>query len=282
MADGVRLAAAGHAVQLKWHRLRRGAADIDFGIARLRDGLAAGAAMEVDLRCHAEGGFVCLHDETLDRETDGSGPILGKSPDQLRRLRLRGRDGAATDQPPLLLEDLVDILAPARSDARVQLDLKEPRARLSNACIRNFAGLAARCAGRLSLSGEDWQAVSALGSRVPGLELGFDPCELPEVPLLHKAADFAAFVRLTLATAPMAAMIYLQYPLILASLDAGFDIVAAFHDAGRRVDAWTLDPSMPGFAASLRRLVACRVDQITTNDAIGVQSAWEKMGAGRG
>jgi len=275
VADGIALPGPGHPVHLKWHRLRRRLDDIDFTVARLREGLALGASMEVDLRRHAGSGFVCLHDATLDRETSGKGPIAGLSRADLHQLRLRRQDGTVSDQPALLFEDLIEIIASGNHAGHVQLDLKEPRGKLDDAIIHAFVGLARRCADRLSLSGEDWHAVRALGANVPGLGLGFDPCKLPEARHLREASDFAAFVRLALASAPEATMIYLHYPLIIAALDAGFDIVGAIHEARRAVDAWTLDTTAPHFATHLRRLVACGVDQITTNEPIALEAAWK-------
>ena len=277
MVDGVALKGPQHPVRLKWHRLRRSRDDIDFTIARLLDGLNAGASMEVDLRRHADPGFVCLHDETLDRETDGSGPIATAKPALLRNLRLRDQAGIVSKQPILFFEDLVEILGSGAQSGIVQLDLKESRDKLDDATIRDFARLARRCADRLTLSGEDWEAVRALGNDVPGLALGFDPCELPAAHKLKTLADFADFVRLTLATAPDATIVYLHYPLIIASLDAGFDIVGGFHDAHRTVDAWTLDTTSGDFFTCLRRLVACGIDQITTNEPIAVQRAWDSL-----
>lgn len=277
MADGVALKGPQHPVRLKWHRLRRGRDDIDFTIARLLDGLNAGASMEVDLRRHAGPGFVCLHDETLDRETDGSGAIAKAKPELLRNLCLRDQVGTVSKQPILFFEDLVEIVGSGSRSGLVQLDLKESRDKLDDSTIRDFVRLARRCADRLTLSGEDWEAVRALGKDVPGLALGFDPCELPAARRLKTLTDFSEFVRLALATAPDATMIYLHYPLIIASLDAGFDIVGAFHDAHRTVDAWTLDTTAPDFSTCLRRLVACGVDQITTNEPIAVQRAWEAL-----
>ena len=63
MADGIELGIPGHAIALKWHRLRRRREDPVFTSLRLVEGLELGASMEVDLRVHAEGGLVVLHEE---------------------------------------------------------------------------------------------------------------------------------------------------------------------------------------------------------------------------
>src|SRR6476661_5045948 len=140
---GVRIRGPNGPIWIKWHRLRRVAGDVDFTVARLREGLAAGASMEIDLRRHAEQGFVCLHDAVLESETSGRGPIADTSVKELRRLRMRGPDGAITDQPLLLLEDLVETARDSHPDTVVQFDLKEHLVDLDEATIASFARLVA-------------------------------------------------------------------------------------------------------------------------------------------
>ena len=97
----------------------------DFSAARLREGLAAGASMEIDLRRHAEQGFVCLDDAELRSfETSGRGLIAAASVQYLRTLRMRGPDGRICAEPLLLLDDLVEIARNSLPDAVVQFDLR--------------------------------------------------------------------------------------------------------------------------------------------------------------
>jgi len=90
MADGLALYLRGHTVRLKWHRLRRKLGDPVFSFPRLEQGLALGASLEIDLRLHAGGGFVVLHDDTLERETTGSGAVARVTAAELKSLRIRG------------------------------------------------------------------------------------------------------------------------------------------------------------------------------------------------
>ena len=106
MLDGCELRTARGRVRLKWHRAQRLASDAPFTVARIAEGLALGAMIEVDLRRYSQGGFVCLHDPTLDRETTGTGPIVEASRDELSRLLLRGTGGSSTGDPLLFLSDL--------------------------------------------------------------------------------------------------------------------------------------------------------------------------------
>ena len=56
-------------------------------IAAFDRGLAAGAdGLELDVRLSADGVVVVCHDETLDRTTDGSGPVSAKTAAELSRV----------------------------------------------------------------------------------------------------------------------------------------------------------------------------------------------------
>lgn len=49
--------------------------------------------LELDVHLTADGEVVVMHDHTLDRTTDGTGPVRARSMAELRRLRLRGTGG---------------------------------------------------------------------------------------------------------------------------------------------------------------------------------------------
>lgn len=279
VADGVALQSGGHRVRLKWHRLKRERSDPVFTGARLAEGLALGASMEVDLRVHAGGGLVVLHEPSLDHETTGTGLIADASPEYLRSLRIRGEDGAPTDDPVLLLEDLTGLMRrDAAPGALVQLDFKETLASLTPTTAAAFGRAVADLGDKIILSAGDWAAVNRLAETAAGMLRGFDPCDLPEASRLASAADVAGFVALTGRIATEADFIYLSYPLILHCLDLGHDIVGAFHDEGQKVDAWTLNTDHPDAANSLRRLVGCGVDQITTDEPRKLEELWREVG----
>jgi glycerophosphoryl diester phosphodiesterase len=70
-------------------------------------------------------------------------------------------------------------------------------------------------------------------------------------------------------------MIYLDYRLILAAEGLEIDLVAPFRAAGKAVDAWTLNTDHAGAARSVKRLVALKVDQITTDEPDALQTLYE-------
>lgn len=69
---------------------------------RATAGLAVQQA-ECDVHLSADGEVVVIHDATLERTTDGAGPVAPRSAAELRALRLRG---AGEERVPLLAEVL--------------------------------------------------------------------------------------------------------------------------------------------------------------------------------
>jgi glycerophosphoryl diester phosphodiesterase len=275
MADGLALRLPGHTIRLKWHRLRRELGDPVFTLRRLEEGLALGASLEIDLRLHAGGGFVVLHDDTLERETTGSGKVADATAAELKSLRIRWRDGQPTGSPLLLLEDIAPLIRRHPStQALLQLDLKEEISRLSDGVVGSFTDGLAGLGPHLTVSGEDWAAVKRLAEGVRGMGTGYDPCELAEARRLETRADVTRLVDVTGRIAPEADTIYLDYRLILAAERLGHDVVAAFHSRGQKIDAWTLNTDQPDATRFLQRLVDLRVDQITTDEPIKLEAMW--------
>ena len=77
---------------------------------------------------------------------------------------------------------------------------------------------------------------------VPGLRIGYDPCHEGAIERLTATRAWPAFVAEALAASPSAELVYLAHELVLFAAADGFDLVAAFHRAGRRIDAYTHPP----------------------------------------
>ncbi|MGL4238569.1 glycerophosphodiester phosphodiesterase [Tabrizicola sp.] len=270
MADACFIDRHGRRVALKWHRARKHATDTAFTGARIVEGLRCGASIEVDINRIAGGGFAILHDDRLDRETTGSGPVDRASREVLRGLVLRDNDGHPTDQPLMLLDDLAALVARAgaHADALLQLDLKTGADALTPADIAAFRKAVLAMNARVILSSGDAETVAMLAAAAPSVLVGHDPCDDARIDVLRRTGDFAGFVSDALAESPAAEMIYLAIPLVLAADARGFDMVAAFHAAGKPVDAWTMERAD---GPVLRRLLDLGVDQITTDDPAGLQ-----------
>jgi glycerophosphoryl diester phosphodiesterase len=274
MADPISVNRDGHRTFLKWHRARRRAGDPAFTGRRILEGMRLGASVEVDLVLHADDGFAVLHDLTLERETTGSGPVRAAPAAAIRTLHLRDEDGRPLPDRVMLLEDLAALIARDRphADALLQLDYKEDAAALTPRAMETFGRALAPVARHVVLSSGDAEAVRRLAASRPGLRIGYDPCHEGAVERLTASRAYPAFVAEALATLP-AELIYLDHALVLLAADDGFDLVAAFRAAGRRVDAYTIVGADAAGIAAARRLLALRVDQITTDDPEGLAAA---------
>ena len=76
---------------------------------------------ECDVQKSAGGEWIVIHDDTLDRTTNGSGPIWDHETAALSRLRLKRHDGSLTDEPLPLLTDLLRVM---RGDEALLLEVK--------------------------------------------------------------------------------------------------------------------------------------------------------------
>lgn len=272
MNDPVAIVRNGHRTFLKWHRAKRRVSDPVFTGRRILEGMRLGASVEVDLVIHGDRGFAVLHDLSVERETTGQGRVADLTADALRALHLRGEDGAPINEQVMLLEDLCALLAQGglHAEALLQLDYKEDWRVLDPAALATFAGAVGPVARHMILSSGDAEAVRLLTKDVPGLRIGYDPCHDGALERLAKSQDFSGFVADALAASPKAEMIYLYYGLVLEADRLGFDIVAAFQAAGRRIDAYTINQADAVSKAKVERLLALKVDQITTDDPEGL------------
>jgi glycerophosphoryl diester phosphodiesterase len=277
MRQGVALREGGREIRLKWHQLRRAATDPSHDRVNLGLGIEQGASLEVDIVVTRDGHFVCLHDADLACETTGRGPVRGQDRSALERLRQRANDGHPLATPPLFLDEVLTGLAevPADWPGRLQLDLKQPLSLIDDRLTRRFAELARPVGDHLILAGTEWRAVQRLGAAVPDLRLGFDPLAIHEAAPPASAAEFQALGAYMLAHAKEAAIFYLHIPLVLEGLEAGIDLIGRTKAAGAEIDAWRLEPEDDRATATLARLIAAGVDQVTTDSAIALEQLWQ-------
>jgi glycerophosphoryl diester phosphodiesterase len=265
----------GHRTYFKWHRARRRLSDPVFTGRRIIEGMQAGASVEVDLVVQADSGFAVLHDITLERETTGHGPVRETPAAVLRELQLRGNDGQPIADRVMLLEDLAALIARdgAHPEALLQLDFKEDAAALAPEAVRNFATALRPVAGHFMLSSGDAAAVAMLAGAVPGLHVGYDPCHDGAIERLTASRDYSGFVRDAVRASPAAELVYLAWQIVLEADRDGFDMIGAFHEAGRRVDAYTIRQLDAETRPRVERLLELKVDQITTDDPEGMAAA---------
>lgn len=274
--QGLAISHAGHATRLKWHRLRRRLDDPLFSAAVMKDGFRLGASMELDLKVRADGGFVVLHDDVLEGETTGHGPVRNASAADLRKLQMKVGGEALT-----LSEDLADMLPTAHPHALLQFDMKDDLASIGERGLDHLTDHFRHLGQHVIVSASDLDLILAIKKRVPDLRRGIDPTD-QLVDLLHgeglSAVEKALVADITGPTEPET--IYLAWPLLLDAARQGLDMIGICHDHGKIVDAWTYnlrDPAQ-GFSEGewqeFRSLMALRPDQITTDEPLATEQAW--------
>jgi len=277
--SGLGITHKGHFTRLKWHRLRRSFRDPLFSARVMAEGFRLGASTELDLRVRADSGFVVLHDEALEGETNGHGLIREASADDIRNLRFR--EGGHS---PILGEDLASMLETAHPDALLQFDMKDTLAVIGQRGLDHLAGYFAGAGSSVIVSGADLDLILAVKQRLPGVRRGIDPTD--KLADIQKAEGWSAVEKelsadLRGATEPDT--IYLHWPMLLDAAKAGLDMIDLCHDAGKLVDAWTFNLKHPdaGFdtaeAHDFSALMALKPDQITTDEPIATERAWARI-----
>ncbi|WP_190241321.1 glycerophosphodiester phosphodiesterase family protein [Rhizobium sp. N122] len=277
-ARGLEISHEGHRTRLKWHRLRKRFADPLFSADVMAEGFAAGASMELDMRVRADGGFVVLHDEELDGETTGHGPIAEKSLGDLGDIRMK--EG---DRPLILSEDLAAMMQSTHPAALLQFDMKDDYEAIGAKGIAHLAAHFRDIAASVIVSAGSLDLIVAVKEKLPHLLRGIDPTDkLYGIGQASgwKAVELALRADLRGPTEPDT--IYLHWPLILEAAKGGLDMIALCQDEGKRVDAWTFTLKDPeaGFSdeewRNFQALMALKPDQVTTDEAPATERAWDR------
>jgi glycerophosphoryl diester phosphodiesterase len=99
-------------------------------LTAFRGAIALGARMlELDVHQTADGRVAVMHDPTLDRTSSGAGPVAACTAADLARARLRGRDGALTDDHVPTLDEVLALAAPAGVTLLVEVKTPGPAVR---------------------------------------------------------------------------------------------------------------------------------------------------------
>ena len=191
--------------------------------------LAVGvAAVELDVQLTKDGRLAVIHDETLDRTTNGRGPVGDFTLAELKKL------DAGRGEPVPSLEE---VFALVKGKAHLVVELKQPEA--APALVRFFQEHQAfEFATVISF----WHpAVKALKQTEPRLNTGVLMVGCPADPVgLARAADAGALI--------------LQYVYVTP------DLVAAAHNHGLLVYVWNIDDTK-----TLKPYLTMNLDGIGSN-----------------
>jgi glycerophosphoryl diester phosphodiesterase len=276
--QGLEILHEGQRTRLKWHRLRKQFADPLFSAEVMAEGFAAGASMELDLRVRADGGFVVLHDEELEGETTGYGPIAEKSVSDLSGILMQ--EG---NRPLILSEDLAAMMQSTHPAALLQFDMKDDYEAIGTRGIEHLAAHFRDIAASVIVSGGSLDLIVAVKEKLPHLLRGIDPTDkLYDLRENKGWKAVEAELRADLRGPTEPDTVYLHWPLILDAANEGLDMIALCQDEGKRVDAWTFTLKDPeaGFSEaewrSFSALMALKPDQVTTDEAPATERAWRQ------
>jgi glycerophosphoryl diester phosphodiesterase len=84
--------------------------------------------LELDVHLTRDRSVAVIHDATLERTTDGAGPVASTTGADLRRLRLRGPDRALTAEHVPTLDEVVALASTATAPVGLLVEVKGPAA----------------------------------------------------------------------------------------------------------------------------------------------------------
>ena len=204
--------------------------------------------VEFDIHLSADGEVVVIHDPTLDRTTEASGPVAARTLAELRRIRLKGTGGEVV---PTLAE-VAAIFAPTAIGLRMELktgpaDARYPDLLQKASAVLEQAGMLDRTTAtsfRLALAAE-----AARDARLGGGAIW----------LAARQVVQDAGVDGVLAAAQSAGI----HRIGLHALDCDAAAVAAAHRAGITLGAWAVNDE-----GTIARVLALGVAVFTTDDPV--------------
>lgn len=289
-----------HKILFKYHRLLSGRGrNPPNSISALQEVISEGAeAIEFDIHALNGGDYLFVHDDHLDRETTGSGPVAACTAREIKSLRLRG-----SSESPALLSEAVLLLRDVARSMKVQVDLKDqyplsdeqarsvlraleplranPRLRIVVGCLADWNLRKLRRLDSTLLVGLDFafylDAAVDEFPRLPTREnvhgyLDDHPLGFRRVMPVRDYLEDRITALCGLVREP--AEIYLRKELIAQAMTDGCHPVQIVRrELGDIVvDGWTLNAGDRDSDIHLKTLLEAGVDQITTDTAVQLEA----------
>jgi glycerophosphoryl diester phosphodiesterase len=222
-------------------------------LAAFDAGLAAGAdGIELDVRLSLDGVPVAMHDPTLDRTTDGTGPVEALTSGELARLDAGyhfALDGAHPFRGRGVGVPSLRTVLDRYRDAALLVELKSSDPQLASAVVDAIHGAGA--AGRVTVGSFQKGALDAVRALDPALPTGADMDDV--------RGGLAAEPGGGVAVKPAFAIF--QVPEFYAGTRVVTpEFVARAHEAGLAVMVWTVNQE-----SDMRRLLDWGVDGLITD-----------------
>jgi glycerophosphoryl diester phosphodiesterase len=161
-------------------------------LTAFRNSLALGARiLELDVHLTADGEVAVIHDPTLERTTDGRGPIAHCTAAELKRARLRDAGGALTDDCVPLLDEVLALARPTGVTLLIEVKTPGPAVRYERRGDRVVAAPGARYDG---LEQRVLGLLEAGGLAQRSFIMAFNPAVLREIRTLAPRQPTALLV----------------------------------------------------------------------------------------
>jgi len=208
-------------------------------IASIYKALALGVkAIEIDVYQTTDGELMVMHDETVDRTTNGTGRTSEKSSTELRALRIKhkGEVLEATFVP--FLREIIDCLP---ADVKLNVELKGAGTAAPLAAY--LGSLSQEKLSQINVSSFDHPELLAFGKLMPTVPLGILYYGIP----VNLDGDLSCF------------------PDSVASINVSDDFISAdlvknAHEHGKKVYVYTINTP-----AALRRMMNLQVDGVSAD-----------------
>jgi glycerophosphoryl diester phosphodiesterase len=222
-------------------------------IAAFDRGLAAGAdGLELDVHLSADGVVVVHHDETLERTTDGSGPIARRTAAELARVDAGARfaaasGGASFKGQGIGVPTLREVLA--RYCVPIIVEMKENSEEMGCAVVEEIRRAGA--VDRVCAAGYGLKAIRAVRTLLP--ELATSACH-PEV----RMALYRSWAGWPVRRPPYGGFQVPEFAGRLRVVSPRF--IRHAHETGLKVQVWTVDEE-----PDMRRMLNWGVDALISN-----------------
>jgi glycerophosphoryl diester phosphodiesterase len=206
--------------------------------------------LEFDVHLSKDDQVVVIHDPTLERTTNGRGPVRALTLAELQGRRLRDRNGALTDEPVPSLDDVVALAMRTRRQMLLEIKVDDRERRYPGIEERVFEVLdrhqAVGATVVMSFERDTWKRVRALRPDVR-------TCALYS---RRTIGDLGSTLRAEVEQAQRAgvAMLGLHQNLVDA------DTVALARQVGMTLGVWTVND-----ASGIRRFIGLGVDLVITD-----------------
>jgi glycerophosphoryl diester phosphodiesterase len=200
--------------------------------------------VEFDVHPTRDDKLVVIHDDTLDRTTDGSGPVAARDWAELSKLTLKGTGG----QRMLLLDEVIEIFRPTSIGLRLEIKCGPDRVPYPGHPAKVMAALGhARVAERSVVT--SFQLDTVVDAATRGRPMSHVWLVLPQVQV-----DLGLDRVMAMAKTAGVPIIGLRQNM----LDA--DVVATVRNTGLGIGGWACND-----AAAIGRLLDLEVDVFTTD-----------------